>query len=96
MYLVRDIRTNEYRTIHKQDVQKFYDLADFFEATDSKGEPVFNFEVITDSNKIKEIVKTHFTSKGRGEEYNENMPSVSQVSSKLYPIDIETDKSLMS
>lgn len=95
MYLVRDIRTNEYRTLHKQDVQKFYDLADFFEATDSKGEPVFNFEIITDSNQIKEIVKTYFTSKGRGEEYNENMPSVSQVSSKLYPIDIATDKYLM-
>ena len=95
MYLVRNIRTDEYRTLRKKDLNAFYDLQDFFGKYDKDDNPVFNFEVIQDEGKIKEIVKEHFNSKGRGEEYNANMPSVSQIASKLYPLDLKTEKYLL-
>lgn len=95
MYLVRNIRTDEYRTLRKKDLNTFYDLQDFFGKYDKDDNPVFNFEVIQDEGKIKEIVKEHFNSRGRGEEYNANMPSVSQIASKLYPLDLKTEKYLL-
>lgn len=95
MYLVKNTRTNEYRTLRKADKDKFYDLAYFFDNQDKNGEPIFNFEVITDHDTIRDIVKKEFNSKGRGEEYNGNMPSVSQIASKLYPLDLSTDKYLL-
>lgn len=95
MYLVRNIRTDEYRTLRKKDLNAFYDLQDFFGKYDKDDNPVFNFEVIQDEGKIKEIVKEHFNSRGRGEEYNANMPSVSQIASKLYPLDLKTEKYLL-
>ena len=95
LFLIKDLRTQEYNTLREKDENKFYDLVDFFDKTDEKGEPIFNFEVITDKAEIKKIVKQVFNSKGRGEEYVGNMPSVSQIASKLYPIDIATDKYLL-
>lgn len=95
LFLIKDLRTQEYNTLREKDENKFYDLVDFFDKTDEKGEPIFNFEVITDKAEIKKIVKQVFNSKGRGEEYIGNMPSVSQIASKLYPIDIATDKYLL-
>lgn len=95
MYLVKNLRTNEYKTIRESDKEKFYDLVYFFDNYDDNDNPIFNFEVITDEALIKEIVKKEFNSRGRGEEYNANMPSVSQIASKLYPLDLSKDKYLL-
>ena len=46
LFLIKDLRTQEYNTLREKDENKFYDLVDFFDKTDEKGESIFNFEDI--------------------------------------------------
>lgn len=87
--LVKNKITNEYNTIYKRDIQSFLNLKSFF------GNEEFNFEIIEDINIIKEILDEKFTSKGRGEDYNEDLPSVTKIAYSLYPININTEKFLL-
>ncbi len=89
LIFVRHKINNEYFTIYRRDKQKFLNLKYFFEP-----EP-FNFELIEDTDKIKEILEEKFTSKNRGEEYNAETPSVTQLSYKLYPMNIDKEKFLI-
>lgn len=94
--LIKSKITGEYSTIYRKDIENFKNLHKFFNADPKlNGETVdFNFEIIEDINKIKEILDTEFTSKGRGEEYNEDLTSVSNIAYRLCPININTDKFL--
>ena len=87
--LVRNKLTGEYNTIYKRDRQSFLNLKSFFDSED------FNFEIIENNNEIKDILEQYFTSKGRGAEYNEDLPSVTKIAYMLYPIDIQSDKFLL-
>lgn len=95
--LIKSKITGEYSTIYRKDIENFKNLHKFFNADPKlNGETVdFNFEIIEDINKIKEILDTEFTSKGRGEEYNEDLTSVSNIAYRLCPININTDKFLL-
>ena len=87
--LIRNKITGEYSTIYKKDKQSFLNLKSFFDSED------FNFEIIEDNEQIKHILEQYFTSKGRGEEYNEDLPSVTKIAYMLFPIDIKTEKFLL-
>ena len=87
--LIRNKLTGEYNTIYKRDKQSFLNLKHFFESED------FNFEIVEDSEQIKQILEQYFTSKGRGEEYNEDLPSVTKIAYQLFPIDIHAEKFLL-
>ena len=41
LFLIKDLRTQEYNTLREKDENKFYDLVDFFDKTNEKGEPIF-------------------------------------------------------
>ena len=85
--LVKHKLTNKYSTIYTKDLQQFLNLKSFF-ATD------FKFEVIQDIKEVKEILDKLYTSHGRGEEYNEDLPSSTKLVS-LCPINIQNDKFLL-
>lgn len=87
--LIKSKITGEYHTIYRRDLPNFLNLDKFFKSKD------FNFEVIEDIDKIKEVLDTEFTSKDRGEEYNENLPSVTKVAVQLFPLNINSDKFLI-
>ena len=96
--LVKNKITNEYKTLKTRDIQAFLRLDKFFESDPNlpKGKTVsFNFEVIEDFDTIKDVLDNVFTSRNRGEDYNENLPSVSQIAYSLYPINIYSDKFLL-
>lgn len=95
--LIKNKITGDYNTIYKRDIDEFLRLNSFFNA-DPKldGKTVdFNFEIIDDKQKIKEILDKDFTSKGRGIEYNEDLPSSTKIAYSLYPININNDKFLL-
>ena len=87
--LIRNKITGEYSTIYKKDKQNFLNLKKFFESED------FNFDIIEDNKQIKQILEQYFTSKGRGEEYDEQLPSVTKIAYMLFPIDIKSEKFLL-
>lgn len=95
--LVRNKITGEYNTIYKRDIRNFLNLKSFFNADPKlNGKQVdFNFEIIEDNNKIKEILENSFTSKGRGSEYNEDLPSSTKLAYSLFPLNIYSDKYLI-
>lgn len=87
--LIKSTITGDYHTIYRRDIQDFLRLKHFFNTEN------FNFEIIEDVNKIKEILDTEFVSKGRGGEYNENTPSCTRIAYNLFPININADKFLL-
>ena len=96
--LVKNKITNEYKTLKNKDISEFLRLEKFFKTDPNlpQGKNIeFNFEIIEDFDKIKDILDNVFTSKNRGEDYNENLPSVSQIAYSLYPINIQSDKFLL-
>ena len=96
--LIRNKITGEYNTIYKREVQEFKNLYNFFKSDPKLPEnsvPDFNFEIIEDLSEIKKILEDKFTSKGRGGEYNENLPSCTNVAYTLFPMFINSDKFLL-
>lgn len=95
--LVKNKITEQYSCIFRRDIQSFKNLYSFFKSDPKLPEgftPDFNFEIIEDLEDIKQILNEHFTSKGRGEEYDENLPSATKIIS-LYPLNLEKDKFLL-
>lgn len=86
--LIHNKLTDEYNTIYEKDVNDFLELRNFCQ-TD------FKYEVIKNRKKIKEILEDKFTSKGRGEEYNEDLPSSTKIAYSLFPVDLYKDKFLI-
>jgi hypothetical protein len=95
--LVKNKLTNEYRALKKSDIRDFLSLDNFFKKDPNVKEEdyTFNFEVIEDLGKIKEILNTEFVSRGRSEEYDTNIPSVTQIAYKLKCIDLSEEKFLL-
>lgn len=87
--LIKSTITGDYHTIYRRDIQDFLRLKHFFNTEN------FNFEIIEDVNKIKEILDTEFVSKGRGGEYNEDLPSVTRIAYTLFPLHINSEKFLI-
>ena len=87
--LVKNKITGDYHTIYRKDKQDFLNLKSFF------GTGEFNFDIIEDVNDIKKILENKFASKGRGEEYDENIPSVTKIAYSLAPLNINSDKFLI-
>lgn len=96
LILVKHKITGEYFTIYRKDKNRFLSLEKFFNANvDPKEAIPFNFELIEDQNKIKQILEDEFTSKDRGEEYDPDLPSATQIAYSLYPMDIDSEKFLI-
>lgn len=96
--LIKNKITGEYNTIYRKDIEDFKRLYTFFKKDNrlQKGiVPDFNFEIIEDINIIKKILEDKFTSKGRGGEYSDNIPSCTNIAYTLCPININTDKFLL-
>lgn len=87
--LIKNKITGEYHTIYKKDISNFKSLDKFFNSSE------FNFDIIEDNAEIKKILDEQFTSKGRGEEYNEDLPSVTKIAYNLFPLNINTEKFLI-
>ena len=87
--LINRTITGDYHTIYRRDIQDFLRLKHFFNTEN------FNFEIIEDVNKIKEILDTEFVSKDRGGEYNEDLPSVTRIAYTLFPLHINSEKFLI-
>lgn len=86
--LIHNKMTNEYGTLYQNDIEDFYSIKKICE-TD------FKYEVISDRDKIKAILEDKFSSKGRGEEYNEDLPSSTKIAYSLFPVNICKDKFLI-
>ena len=96
LILVKHKITGEYFTIYRKDKNRFLSLEKFFNAKNETNKPIpFNFELIEDQEKIKQILEDEFTSKGRSGEYNPDLPSVTKIAYSLYPMDIDTEKFLI-
>ena len=80
LILVKHKITGEYFTIYRKDKNRFLSLEKFFNAKNETNEPIpFNFELIENQERIKQILEDEFTSKGRSEEYNPDLPSVTKI-----------------
>lgn len=96
LILVKHKITGEYFTIYRKDKNRFLSLEKFFNAKNEINKPIsFNFELIENTEEIRHILEEEFTSKGRGEEYNPDLPSVTKIAYSLYPMDIDTEKFLI-
>lgn len=96
--LIKNKITGEYKTIYRKDINVFKNLHSFFKQDTKLPEgvvPNFNFDIIEDRQEIKKILDEHFTSKGRGEEYDEDLPSASKIAYSLFPIHINSEKFLI-
>lgn len=96
--IIKNKITNEYNTIYQRDIENFKSLYNFFKVDPKLEEevvPDFNFEIIDDLAEIKKILETDFISKGRGAQYNENLPSVTKIAYGLFPIDVDNEKFLL-
>ena len=72
---------NEYKTIHREDEERFLNLAKNMFKTDNK------FVIIKDPKIMKEIIDTKFSSTNRTEEYTKGLPSATVINS-LCPMNI--------
>lgn len=86
--LIHNKVTDEYGTIYKNDIDDFLSIKKICETE-------FKYEVISDISEIKKILEDKFSSKGRGEEYNENLPSSTKIAYSLFPVNICKDKFLI-
>lgn len=91
--LVKNKNNNEYFTIYRKDIPRFISFKKSFNKNKDKEE--FNFEIIEDVNEIKQILDKHFSSKGRGGEYNEDLSSVTKIAYGLTPKDLDKDYFLL-
>ena len=79
MYFLNRPDTDTYITIHREDENNFYEIVN---------SNIFNrenkFRLIKDKNEIKKILDSRYSSKNRGEEYTEGVPSATLISSALF------------
>lgn len=97
LILVRNKNTDEIFSIYRKHKYAFLHLEKFFNSDLKEGEPPvpFNFELIEDPKEIRQILEDKFSSKGRGEEYDEDLPSVTRIAYQLQPVDPYAEKFLI-
>lgn len=81
MYLVKHKYFDEYKTVKKPDLWRMKQFP--------------NFIVIKDEEEVSRILKENFTSKDRGEPYNPDLPSATQIIGELFPIDFSKEYGLI-
>ena len=85
MYFLNRPDTDTYITIHREDENNFYEIVN---------SNIFNrenkFRLIKDKNEIKKILDSRYSSKNRGEEYTEGVPSATLISSALFPYNLDS------
>lgn len=88
MYFLNRQDTDTYVTIHQEDEQNFYDIinSNIFQKENK-------FRIIKDKNEIKSILDNKYSSKNRGEEYTEGLPSATLISSALFPYNLDMHSS---
>lgn len=88
MYFLNRQDTDTYITIHQEDEQNFYDIvnSNIFQKENK-------FRIIKDKNEIKSILDDRYSSKNRGEEYTEGLPSATLISSALFPYNLDAHSS---
>jgi len=86
MYLLYREDIGVYKTIHKEDKDNFYKIANssIFQ-TENK------FKLITQKENIKKVLEDNFSSKSRTEEYQSGLPSATVISSALFPYNLDID-----
>ena len=93
MYLIHRADISEYKTIHKEDVELFHEIINnnLFDKEDEDGNILRypnRLELITDKVEIKKVLDEKFSSKGRGGDYQDGLPSASVINS-LFPLNID-------
>lgn len=88
MYFLNRQDTDTYVTIHQEDEQNFYNIinSNIFQKENK-------FRIIKDKNEIKSILDNKYSSKNRGEEYTEGLPSATLISSALFPYNLDMHSS---
>lgn len=94
MYLLHRRDIDEYKAIHAEDAEIFYDIVknDLFDKEDKNGiitKHENKLELITDKCEIKKVLDEKYSSRGRGEEYTPGLPSATVISSGLFPMNID-------
>ena len=88
MYFLNRPDTQTYITIHKEDLENFYEIVNG---------SVFNtenkFKAITKKEDIKRILEDRYSSKNRGTEYTSGLPSATLISSALFPYNLDSRSS---
>jgi hypothetical protein len=93
VYLLYRPDIDEYKTIHHEDADLFYEIVqdNLFDKEDENGvitKYPNKIELITDKSKIKKVLEDKYSSKSRGEEYTPGLPSASVINS-LFPLNID-------
>lgn len=93
MFLLHRPDINEYKTIHHEDAEIFYEIVNnnLFDKEDENGiitKHPNKIELITDKSRIKKVLEDKYSSKSRGEEYTPGLPSASVINS-LFPLNID-------
>lgn len=74
-----------YKTIHDEDRENFFRIASLH--------PDNKFQLVEDKEQIKEILLNNFASKSRGGDYTSGLPSATVISSGLFPMSLDENKS---
>ena len=85
MYMIVRDDIKVYKTIHDEDKDNFFRVASLH--------PDNKFQLVTQKDKIKEILLNNFASKSRGGDYTSGLPSATVISSGLFPMCLDENKS---
>ena len=94
MYMLRRPDIDEYKFAHIEDIEIFHDIINnnLFDKEDANGNIIRypnKLELITDKNKIRNVLSDKFSSRNRTEEYTAGLPSATVISSGLFPLNID-------
>lgn len=95
MILIRRPDIDEYRTIHKEDIELFHEIVNnnLFDKEDKETGVITRYEnkleLITDKVQIKKVLDEKYSSRSRTEEYTAGLPSATVISSGLFPMNID-------
>lgn len=95
MLLLHRPDIDEYRTIHHEDAELFYEIVNnhLFDKEDKETGLITRYEnkleLITDKKQIKKVLDEKYSSRSRSEQYTAGLPSATVISSGLFPINID-------
>lgn len=94
MYMLRRPDIDEYKTIHVEDAEIFYEIINnnLFDKEDENGiitRHPNKLELITDKKEIKKVLDEKYSSRHRTSEYEAGLPSATVIASGLFPLDID-------
>ena len=88
--LLRHRDLNKYKTVWTKDVPRLTEM--FFNGQMFRRDGFkTRWEIVQDKQEVKKILEDNFSSKGRGVEYTEGLPSGTVITSSLFPVDLTTE-----